>query len=212
MTSLQVPSFTTTGVHKKDYYLLNGSPDFAVIPGGVLKGVDGPMPIRLPYGDVSFGAVHIMHRHGKWVTDNEATSCVATLVWKKLNQRGSMFIEEQSKLNLSLKISPSALLILKKLDGFYSVTTLYHHQRPAKGQMIGTYQGLHWAKKHDPAAVLLEAQGREVLVCNGGTIAAMASDRDAEGLKNTGPESEKAQDSAPELSLASDPSTGMVLR
>ena len=39
----------------------------------------------------------------------------------------------------------------------------------------------------------------------------MASDRDAEGLEQA-PESEKAQDSAPELSLASDPSTGMVLR
>lgn len=179
MTSLQVPSFTTTGSHKKDYYLLNGSPDFAVIPGGVIKGIEAPMPIRLPYGDISFGAVHIMHRHAKWVSENEASSCVATLVWKKLNQRGSMFIEEQTKLNLSLKISPSALLILKQLDGFYSVTTLYHHQRPAKGQMIGTYQGAYWSKKHNSTVVQSEGKSTEEIVSNGGRILAMASDRDA---------------------------------
>lgn len=147
MTKLQVPNFTTTGAHKKDYYLLNGSPDFAVIPSGVIKGIDQAMPIRLPYGDTSFGAFHIKHKHGEWVTKNEPTACVATLVWKKLTQRGSMFIEVDSKLNLSLKINPSALLILKQLDGFYSVTTLYHHQRAAKGQLIGTYQGSVWGKR-----------------------------------------------------------------
>ena len=78
-----------------------------------------PMPIRLPYGDPSFGAQHIMLRHGKWVMDNEPTGCVATLVWQKLSQRGAMYVEQQTKLNLSLKINPSALLILKQLDGFY---------------------------------------------------------------------------------------------
>jgi len=147
VNSSKVPCFTTTGTHKKDYYLLNGSPDFAVIPAGVIRGVEQAMPIRLPYGDPSFGAQHIMIRHGKWVVENEASGCVATLVWRKLSQRGSMFIEEQPKLNLSLKISPSALLVLKQLDGFYSVTTLYHHQRAAKGQMIGTYLGFNWGKK-----------------------------------------------------------------
>lgn len=147
MSSSPLPSFTTTGTNKKDYYLINGSPDFSVIPPGVIRGIDMPMPIRLPYGDPSFGAQHIMLRHGKWVMDNEPTGCVATLVWQKLSQRGAMYVEQQTKLNLSLKINPSALLILKQLDGFYSVTTLYHHQRPAKGQMLGTYQGFHWAKK-----------------------------------------------------------------
>lgn len=145
--SLPTPCFTTTGTHKKDYYLLNGSPDFAVIPAGVIQGIDIEMPIRLPYGDNLFGAQHILYRHGKWVSDNEPSGCVATLVWKKLSQRGSMLIEQKSKLNLSLKINPSALLILKQQHGFYSVTTLYYHQRPAKGQVIGTYQGFHWAKK-----------------------------------------------------------------
>lgn len=146
MSSSTRPNFSVTGTHKKDYYLINGSPDFAVIPAGVIRGVDQEMPIRLPYGDTTFGAQHIISRHGKWVKDNEPNGCVATLVWQKLLQRGSMFVELESKLNLSLKLNPSALLILKHLDGFYSVTTLYHHQRPAKGQLIGTYKGFDWGK------------------------------------------------------------------
>lgn len=180
MTSLQVPNFTTTGTHKKDYYLLNGSPDFAVIPGDVIKGISSPMPVRLPYGDGLFGAQHIMGKHGKWVRDNEPTACVATLVWRKLSQRGSIFIEDQSKLNLSLKISPSALLILKQLDGFYSVTTLYHHQRPTKGQLQGTYQGARWAKQHVSPVIENRSQVPVELAINDGTMLLMASDRDAE--------------------------------
>lgn len=214
MTILLPPSFTVTGTHKKDYYLLNGSPDFAVIPAGTVAGISIPMPIRLPYGDSLFGAQHILARHERWVLENESTGCVATLVWKKLSQRGSIFVEQETKLNLSLKINPSALLILKQLDGFYSVTTLYYHQRPAKGQLIGTYQGRHWVKPSLPpqlAPVVTAAADQPTLAINSGRIDSMASDRDAEVAEQP-PESEKAQDSAPELSLASDPSTGMVLR
>lgn len=166
MASPQLPNFTITGTNKKDYYLIDGSPDFAVIPAGVIKGIDQQMPIRLPYGDTTFGAQHIMSRHGKWVADNEPGGSVPALVWRKLSQRGTIFLEVQSKLNLSLKITPSALLILKQLDGFYSVTTLYSHQRAARGQVLGTYHGAHWGKKSAAAnsqSEVLNVEGSQEL-------------------------------------------------
>lgn len=184
MNSLQIPNFTCTGTHKKDYYLVNGSPNFAHIPAGI-AGVEQAMPIRLPYGDVTFGALHIMRKHGKWVQESEESGCVATLVWRKLSQRGGMFIERDSKLNLSLKINPSALLILKQLDGFYSVTTLYHHQRAPKGKLIGTYQGQHWinlaqaAPEPDQDGAITEVQ--VVAGSKEGRDEPVASGRDAEG-------------------------------
>jgi len=146
MFDKKTPNFTKTGTHVKDFYLINGSPDFAVIPAKKIKSIDVDMPIRLPYGNNAFGAHHIMNSHGKWVADNEPTGCVATFVWRKLSQRGSMYFEQESKLNLCLKVNPSALLVLKKLDDFYSVTTLYFYDRPAKGNLLGTYHGRHWVK------------------------------------------------------------------
>jgi len=149
MSEKTLPSFTTTGVHHKDYYLINGSPNFAVIPAKRIKDIDVDMPIRLPYGNALFGANHIMHKHGKWVLENEKTGCVATFVWRKLSQRGSIHVEQVSKLSLCLKMNPGALLGLKKLDGFYSVTTMYFYDRPPKGQTLGNYYGHHWATAAD---------------------------------------------------------------
>lgn len=149
MSEKSPPNFTTTGFHDKDYYLINGSPDFAVIPAKRVTNIDVDMPIRLPYGNALFGAQHIMHKHGKWVLENEPTGCVATFVWRKLSQRGSIHVEQLSKLSLCLKMNPGALLVLKKLDGFYSVTTMYFYDRSPKGQHLGTYYGHHWAKTSD---------------------------------------------------------------
>lgn len=180
MNSLKTPNFTTTGTHKKDYYLLNGSPDFAVIPENVIRGVCLPMPVRLPYGDSRFGAQHIIGSHGRWVRDNEPTACVATLVWRKLSQRGVIFVEDQSKINLLLRISPSALLILKQLDGFYSVTTMYHYQRESKGQKEGTYLGMHWAKKHVLPVIENCSQSPVELAINDGSTQSTEPDRATE--------------------------------
>lgn len=139
---MNLPIFTTTGTNKKDYHLLNGSPDFSKIPAGVIRGIDQTMPIRLPYGDRKFGANHIMHSHGKWVKDNEPSGCVATFVWRKLSENGMIYSEVELKINISLRISPSALIVLKQQDGFYSITTMYSFPRNPNGQRISKYYGL----------------------------------------------------------------------
>lgn len=141
------PVFSLTGETRNHYYLLNESPVFAIIPRNKIKGIDQDMPIHLPYGNTTYGAQHILASHGKWVLDQEPSGCVATLVWKKLNQNGDIYIENKGKITLSLKLAPSSLLILKEQQGFLSITTMYGYDRTPHGQLIRKYMGRNWGIK-----------------------------------------------------------------
>lgn len=138
------PIFTRTGNDERDFWLVNGIKDFAIIPAGIIPGVEQQMPIRLPYGNTVYGSNHILHGHGNWVARSEPSGCVATLVWRKLSHKGMMYVEQDSKVNLNLTIAPHALLILKKFNDFYSVTTLYPYQRKPQGKQICRYNGKNW--------------------------------------------------------------------
>lgn len=131
------------------FWLVDGSPDFATIPAGVIARYrDTPVPIRLPYGDSKYGAVHILNRHSRWVKKHQPNDCVATLVHRKLSQAGRLYTaEEPSKLTLAMRVSPDAFMVLKMMRDFLSITTMYLRQRPLEGQEIGKYLGHEWANK-----------------------------------------------------------------
>jgi hypothetical protein len=158
----KTPIFTRTGDEEKDFWLIDGLTDFAVIPPGIIPGISHAMPIRLPFGNTVFGSNHILHGHGDWVMKNEPSGCVATLVWRKLNHKGMMYVEQDSKLNLNLTISPNAILILKKFSNFYSVTTLYPFLRKPQGKQICRYNGRNWA--YSPKQEPIEPESDESLL------------------------------------------------
>jgi len=131
------------------FWLIDGNPNLATIPGGLLTQYqERPVPIRLPHGDSKYGAAHILRKHGHWVKKHQPDSCVATLVHRKLSQPGRLFTAEAvNKLTLSMRMSPDAFMVLRMMEDFLSITTLYLRQRPLEGEEIARYLGHLWAHK-----------------------------------------------------------------
>jgi hypothetical protein len=106
---------------------------------------DTSIPIWLRVGSSpAFGEKHIQDRHGHWVKRHNMT--VPELVYFKLGQHGNVYCtEKNSKIKVTLTITPSALLVLDLITHIgqphFSVTTLYHHQGPLDGRIIGRYKG-----------------------------------------------------------------------
>lgn len=142
-----MPIFTLEGDHKFSNWLIDGLPNFSVIPANTISGITNDMPIRLQYGDGYFGSTHITARHGKWLQRYQPNGCVATFVHKKLSTSGKILLleQEQKKIGLALTLSPSSALILSKQKNFFSVTTIYYKNKLEGEDINARYLGYLWA-------------------------------------------------------------------
>lgn len=149
-SSLPVFTLAPESAPGKDrFWLIDGHPNFATIPGGVIARYPEGVPIRLPHGDSKYGAVHILNGHERWVRKHQPDGCVATLVHRKLSQTGRLYTAESpNKLTMAMRMAPDAFMVLKLMDDFLSITTLYLRQRALEGNDIGRYLGYLWA--HSP--------------------------------------------------------------
>jgi hypothetical protein len=144
---MPLPLFTVTGTNKDDLWHVDGTPHFSVMPANISRaiGSDTSIPIWLKVGTPAFGEKHILGRHGHWVERHNMT--VPELVHFKLGHSGNVYCtEKNSKIKVTLPITPSALLVLDLITHtnqppHFSVTTLYHHQGPLDGKIIGRYKG-----------------------------------------------------------------------
>lgn len=138
-----MPTFTREGDQPWHLWLADESPDFSIFPGGIIAGLDDPLPIRLKVGNIAYGETHIWKRHGHWV--KRSGMSVPSLVYEKLGHSGQIYnTESGSKLKVSLRLSPSALLVLELIERgtlHFSVTSLYAHPAHLDGQIIGRYPG-----------------------------------------------------------------------
>ena len=135
-----MPVFTCSGYRAKDLWLVDGSPEFAFFPGGVVQTVPNPLPIRLRVGTMAYGETHIRTKHGHWVT--KFSTNVPELVYQKRGQSGAIYsTEEDGKLKISLRFQPSSLLVLHLIGDHFSVTSLYMHPTRLDGRPLGKYRG-----------------------------------------------------------------------
>lgn len=138
-----MPIFTKQGDQHWHLWLADESPDFSIFPGGFIADLDDPVPIRLKVGNIAYGETHIGARHGHWVKRTGLT--VPELVYEKLGHSGPVYnTESGSKLKISLRLSPSALLVLELIERgtmHFSVTSLYAHPAQLDGVVIGRYPG-----------------------------------------------------------------------
>ena len=128
--------------NKFDYYTFNGTSDLAFIPAGIHPAQQQDAPVRLQRGDAGWGAIHIAKDHGHWLDINKMQ--VHEMVWKKLQHAGGIYsTEDVGKLKITLRISPSALLILRFIpkSNFYTVVSLYPYPNRLDGDHIGHYSG-----------------------------------------------------------------------
>ena len=112
------------------------------MPGGLLPGIEDPLPIVLQQGDGRWGAIHIQQRHGRWLVLNKHSA--ASMVYLKLQQSGTVYSAEQdNKSKILLTLSPSALLILKHIpaENFLGVTSVYFKDSESDGLRLGRYKG-----------------------------------------------------------------------
>lgn len=143
-----MPIFTAVGQGRHDFWLLDGHPDFAMIPGGVFDGLTQDMPIRLQNGDKRFGMTHIRQRHNHWVQRQEPSGCAATLLHRKLSQSGKIHVADGHKYLIAMRLAPEAVVILNHIPArqFLTVVTMYFRQGPIEGREVGRYLGYEWAK------------------------------------------------------------------
>lgn len=137
--------FKPTGTKKNDVWLVDGSRDFAIFPANIIPDIKADTPIWLKVGDNYFGETHIRTKHYHWVNIHKKS--VPELVHFKLGQSGNIYCTEtNSKLKISLSLTPGALLVLELIvsntDPHFSVITLYAHpNRQLDGQSLGRYRG-----------------------------------------------------------------------
>lgn len=141
-----MPTFTVSSSNAKaqDLWLVDGLPDFAMFPGGVLAEVPTSVPIRLHVGTAAYGELHIQKRHGHWVS--KLCKSVPEFVHQKLGQPGNIYCTEvENKVKISLRLNPASLLIMNLIangtQDYFSVTSLYMHPAKLDGMVIGRYQG-----------------------------------------------------------------------
>lgn len=140
-----MPVFSCTGTHNKDRWLVDGDPVFGWFPGGLISEIEDDTPIFLFVGAPAYGATHIGIRHAHWVSKQGLS--IPELVYTKLSQPGLIYCtEEDTKLKISLRINPAALMVLTLIQTqehgtHLSVTTLYSHPQRLDGQSLGRYPG-----------------------------------------------------------------------
>jgi len=135
------------------FWTVNGSTTFGVMPGGLLPGIDDPLPIKLQQGDGRWGAIHIQKRHSNWLLLNKHSA--ASMVHMKLQQHGTVYsAEEEDKSKILLTLTPSALLILKHIpaENFLGVTSVYFKDSEVDGLRLGRYKGTSRARAAGPTS------------------------------------------------------------
>jgi len=141
-----MPQFTKSGEGAYDFWLIDGSPNFAVIPAGVIPQLTENTPIRLQNGNTWFGARHILKRHRPWLVKHQPNGCVATLAHRKLSQIGRVYsTEEDNKLSFAMRVHPEALMILRHEKDFLTIVSMYLKQSQIEGTEILRYMGTQWA-------------------------------------------------------------------
>ncbi|MGR4991337.1 hypothetical protein ACPV3U_17335 [Vibrio rotiferianus] len=136
-------TFTTTGDKPFDFWLINNSKDWAVIPAGTIKGFDEDLPIRLQVGNKGFGQKHIEFRHSHWL--KKITKTVQEALATKLGQSGSIYTtEEDNKLKIMMRVSPDSLLVIRHVSNrqgnFFTVVSLYYKNERVDGDYVGRYE------------------------------------------------------------------------
>jgi hypothetical protein len=180
MTQILAPGglATAPSPHFNDRWEVNGCADLGFLDTKNLSG-DYPaehMPIRLARGfhdhgrNAGWGEVHIMARHGRWVTRvarqlRKEPLSVAELAWLKLQQTGTIYeAEKASKTKLALSVGHGALMVLQYVSvGFFSITTLYAMPSQIDGRSVGRYVGRkHRAERPLCELVSSQTDGRHV--------------------------------------------------
>ena len=114
------------------FWLIDGSQDFAIIPGNTISGIPNDIPIKLNVGDQSFGERHVSIRHNSWVKrcmnhkSEYDKRLVPALLHKKLNQSGTIYEIGNKKFSILLRLTPNTTLILKNMGQYLSVTSFYY--------------------------------------------------------------------------------------
>ena len=107
--------------------MIDGSEDFAIIPGNTISGIPYDIPIKLNVGDQSFGERHVNIRHNLWVKrcmnhkSEYDKRLVPALLHKKLNQSGTIYEIENKKFSILLRLTPNTTLILKTWGNTYQL-------------------------------------------------------------------------------------------
>lgn len=138
------PIFSKGGGHQYDFWLLNGHPDFAVIPGGTIPSIYTDAPIRLQVGNRGFGAIHISFKHSHWVNQAQPNGCIATLLHRKLSQNGVLYASDKGG-NILMRAHPQAFIVLtwRSRQGFFTVTTMFSRGH-CNDEIICRYPGHEW--------------------------------------------------------------------
>jgi hypothetical protein len=177
-------AFIATGPTEDDYWLVNGSKEFSILPANTITGWDIDLPIRLHVGNVAYGQIH-MQKHVYQIKDRLKRS-IPELVHYKLGQGATIYNTEKStKIKLKFGLVPGALIVMErrymwlddgKKDEYLSMTTIYPPWRPLDGEPIGRYDGsmnqrlmLAKAKAAAEAAVAVVAEEQATSAAAGAT-------------------------------------------
>lgn len=180
----EIMAFIATGPTKDDYWLVNGSKEFSILPANTITGWDIDLPIRLHVGNVAYGQIH-MQKHVYQIKDRLKRS-IPELVYYKLGQGATIYNTEKSmKIKLKFGLAPDALIVMERRymwlddgnkDEYLSMTTIYPAGRPLDGEPIGRYDGsinqrlmLAKAKAAAEAAVAAVAEDQAASTAAGAT-------------------------------------------
>jgi hypothetical protein len=129
--------------HQHDQWLVNGSPIFGTIPGGLIGACPEPKPIHLFRGTNDWGWTHICNKHGQQRLFHFENS-VEEMIWRKCADRGDIHQSiDPDGLTISITVAPTAFIVLKyqaQFDGF-SITTMYSKRKQTPLPKLGDYAG-----------------------------------------------------------------------
>lgn len=134
-------TFTVQGTKYFHFWERKGNIDLSIIPKGTIREVDIDLPIRLQVGNPSFGYQHIEKKHSRHFGDLSTHE----FIYNKLGQSGTIYTtEEESKLKILLRVSPSSLLVLRMVDHnslgwFLTIVSIYPKEGRVDGKEIGRY-------------------------------------------------------------------------
>jgi hypothetical protein len=141
--------FIAGGLSKDDYWFVNGSKDFSILPANTITGWDIDLPIRLHVGTVFFGQIH-MQKHVYDLKDRMRRA-IPELVYYKLSQGAAIYTTETDlKIKLKFGLTPNALICMErrywnlgggKRDEYLSMVTIYPPRGQLDGEPLGRYEG-----------------------------------------------------------------------
>jgi hypothetical protein len=146
-----------------DFWTVNGSRSFGVFPPMILPGISVELPICLQRGTVEWGSTHVERKHGHWLRKHNVN--VGEMLWKKAQQVGAVYTtEDDDKTKISLTFFPTALLLLRLVEGvapYLRVVTLYEHPKEAlDGKQIGRFVGT----RQEGTPIIVAPAQREIRV------------------------------------------------